>query len=295
MNFTPKKSMPDKNSKSSLGYYLKCIVLAFYSKRLYKDVFLSWRGYGTLYMFLVLSIASIPFSVRSIIDFNYFFTEELLAPIQSIPLLYIQKGEVIFDKPMPYFIKNKAGNVTAIVDTTSKINEINNQYPNLMILITKHALHFKSPVANLFFIDINDKKVITHPFTPEMNEVFSGKTWVNNPLLNKIKLFVQFLIYPVVTSIFFVVYLILTFLLSLMGQIIAKIIFKLQLSFKESSRIIRVACTPQVVALSIALSFDISAKTILSSIFLAVYLSYAFLVIKQAKRGLRTTPFKEIR
>mgnify|MGYP000744652103 CR=1 FL=1 len=122
--------------------YWSALYLSFYSQHLYVDVGKRWRGIAFFYLLLAIAICSIPFVIRMNLSFNDAFKEQLIKPLEEIPVFYIQDGHVVFDKPMPYLVKDNRGQVVAIVDTTGKINDFS-KYPSLTILVNKDKISLK--------------------------------------------------------------------------------------------------------------------------------------------------------
>lgn len=83
---------------STLSKYSKTLYASFYSSVLYADVVKRWHGMGMGYLLFLIILGAIPLSGRVIIEFNHFFKEEILFPIQSLPLLTIQNGEITYNR-----------------------------------------------------------------------------------------------------------------------------------------------------------------------------------------------------
>ena len=58
--------------------YWQALYRSFYSGRLYIDVIKRWRGFGALYLLLAISLASIPLSLRIMVDFNHYFEKKMI-------------------------------------------------------------------------------------------------------------------------------------------------------------------------------------------------------------------------
>ncbi|WP_238584019.1 DUF1189 family protein, partial [Legionella drozanskii] len=99
---------------STLSQYSKALYASFYSSVLYADVVKRWHGLGMGHLLFLIILGVIPLSGRVIVAFNHFFNEEILFPIQALPLLTIQNGEVTYKQPMPYLIKNNKKEVVSI-------------------------------------------------------------------------------------------------------------------------------------------------------------------------------------
>lgn len=102
--------------------HLRAIPLSLYSKELYQDVAHRWQGTGFGYLFLLLSVLCVPFTLLALLwtltvtlespyDFNYL--------IDQVPDIRIENGEASTSVEQPYFIRDKvSGKVVGIIDTT---------------------------------------------------------------------------------------------------------------------------------------------------------------------------------
>ena len=281
-----KKSTNMRLSDAPIYSYWQALYLAFYSSRLYIDVAKRWRGYGLRYLLLVIAILTIPLSVLVIYNFNTYFSEQMVEPITKIPRLYIQNGAVVFDKPMPYLIKNKSGNVVAIVDTTTSIDAASKLFPDLTVLITKDNLYFKPPKFQLFSTKQEELKggnVYAQPISKHINEVFVGKEWIAASGILKLKVAVEFLVYPIMVGLVYGVYLGVMLFLAFVAQLCAIIVFKYRLSFKDSCRIFFVAATPQTALFFIMFAAKITLPFggLIYVVLLAIYFNYAVICVKR--------------
>lgn len=270
--------------------YWQTLYMAFYSSRLYIDVARRWRGFGVLYLLFIIAIASIPLSVSIIIYFNRYFDEQMILPLENLPPLYVQNGKVVFDEPMPYLIKNRSGDVVAVIDTTgSTVTKMIAAYPQLTILITKNKLYFRPPSFQ-FFLNNPAKTssgfVSIQTLNKASNEVFVGKKWVESSGILKLKLTSEIIIYPVVVMFIFAVYVVFMIFLALMGQLFAWSIFKLKLTFQEACRLFLVASTAQI-----AVFFTLFTANIIlpgTGIFyvalMSTYFSYAVISVRRESK-----------
>lgn len=267
--------------------YWEALYKSFYSSRLYVDVAKRWRGFGILYLLLALAVAAIPISVRTIIDFHDYIEHQLLYPIEQLPVLYIQKGEVMFDKPMPYMIKNKKDEVVAIIDTTGKIKKIPDKYPQLTILVTKDSIYLREPTPDLFFSTTQfpkeKKSTKIYKIPEQANEVLLGKDLVESSAIFNLTLFIQVIVYPAIVMVFFGMYLAFIFCMAFLGQVFAQTLFHVKLKYKQSFRVFTVASTPQIFLLFIMLTAKLAfpGSGLINIALCAIYFSYAVLSIKR--------------
>lgn len=267
----------------------QALFMAFYSSRLYVDVATRWSGFGFSYFILMISITIIPLSVRVMIDFNHYVEEQLFLPFKQIPPLYIQNGDVLFDKPMPYLIKNKKGSVLVIVDSTAKASEMYQKYPELTLLVTKNKLYSRPPKFHLFLMTPRlsfGNTIQSYSFDKSDNEVFVGSEWIAFSHIKTFKWLLMFLFYPLMAMFFLGLLIIIMVVFVFLGQVFSHVVLKFDLKFDEASRLLLVASTPQFTALFILLSFNVVIAGI--GIFyvglLAAYFTHAVLVVKRARK-----------
>lgn len=238
--------------------YWQALYHSFFNNRLYVDVGKRWKGFGLGYFLLLICVVTLPFALRLAFDTNRMFKEDMILPLQQLPTIYIQNGQVSLDKPMPYLIKNKANQVILIVDTTGTVNSINNAYPYLNILITKDKIFFRFPSPRFFFSSNNDVQKIPSPiyvtpFSKDSNTVFEGKEWVKQSGLSRLKYFFMFLIYPTMVLLFFALFLVIFLSFALLGQVLAALL-RFSISYKQACRLMFVSATPFMIFLWILLA-----------------------------------------
>jgi len=81
--------------------YWAALYKSFYSRNLYVDVGKRWHGLGILYLLLAIVLFSIPVALKTSLNLGRSFEEQLIDPLNQLPILYMQNGELTFDKPMP--------------------------------------------------------------------------------------------------------------------------------------------------------------------------------------------------
>lgn len=274
--------------------YWQALYLSFFSSHLYVDVGKRWRGMGILYLLLLMFLITLPFALRVTINFNQYFSEEIIAPLKKIPKLYVQNGKVSLDKPMPYLIKNERGEVVSIIDTTGTVKTIDGTFPALSTLITKDKFYYRLPPPKFFFEKTelqNTSPIYVQPLSTEMNEVFDGEQWVKTSGIERARILSIMTIYPTIVMMFFVVYLVFFLAFALMGQLVAKIFMKFSLTYPQACRLLMVSSTPQITALVVFLTLNwVFLGLGLFLIFLlAGYFSFAVLSLKRESHKLVTS------
>lgn len=281
-----KKNTELRRIDQPLYTYRQALVRAFYSPSLYVDVGLRWKGFGFLYLLLVAMVFSIPLTVRVMLEFKESYQTQIVEPMQELPLLVVQNGQLQFDKPMPYFLKNKEGKINIIIDTTGQIKKFDKNYPDLAILINQDQIAFKQPKPDVLgtLTSTTEKNPITiQTFNKETNEVFNGKEWVASNQVNVLYYVMMALIYPVIFLVFYGIYLTFLPMIALMGQAFSRIFFSYPIKYKDSNRLIMVAATPMLLVgmLVLATKVKITGIGLILMILLSLYYSFGVAVIKR--------------
>jgi hypothetical protein len=273
-----------KIDKSHYGYW-KSLYLAFFSYKLYIDVIKRWRGLGIKYFLLLVFIASIPFSTRLSLEFGEIFDQKLLDPIRNLPLLFIHKGNLFFDKPMPYLIRNDKQEVVTIIDSTGTVTEKTEKYPDLTVLVTKNTITYWPPSISLFFSKEPTPSLAAPTsltFEPDMNDIFNGAEWVKTSGLKRVQYVGQVMVFPVIFLLFFFIFIgfILTF--ALMAQLLAKLFFSYDLTYVQACRLLIVASTAPVFLFMICFTSNLvfPGFGILMLVVLAIYFCYGVIAAK---------------
>lgn len=275
--------------------YWQALFGAFYSKALYIDVVKRWQGFGFIYLLLLISVVTMPLAVRIIIDFNHYFNEKIIQPLEAIPPLYIHNGKISVNQSMPYLMKNKEGVVEGVIDTQATMMGFDdNQYPNLIVLITNDTFFWKLPPFDLFLKQlspIGHSDVLVETLSDTMSDVFVAKQWIQSSGVLWLKWGVDCIIYPVLVSLFLGLYFGLLLVLTMLVQSIAWLLFKTKLTFKQSARILMVSSTPHIVLLfgllvANALFPGVGVVCLMLGL---IYLSFAVLSCRGGGLGLHPT------
>lgn len=118
--------------------HLQPLVLAFYSKALYRDVGRNWRGVGLLYLLLLAFVCALAFTAHLTL-----LAKEGVSIAQpyiaQLPTITLANGEVTIDQPEPYLIKQPQTERTVfIIDTTGQTSSLANT--TALALLTKNKL-----------------------------------------------------------------------------------------------------------------------------------------------------------
>jgi hypothetical protein len=264
---------------------------SFYSFRLYADVGLRWKGFGFRYLLLLIGLLCIPVGVKLQYVFNDYYTHHVIEPLALLPDIVVKKGTVFFDKPMPYYVRNAAGDVVAIIDTTKKVQRFPEKYPELHLLITKHIIFYRyqpSVVTNTTSGVYIPPVFKEQHLTSEDSLTMSGDALMHLPILKRLHLMFSLMLYPGVVGGSYAVIAGFLFMFASLGQIAASTVMKCKLSYKQSSRLMMVAATPMlfvVFGLFIA-NKSLPASALIHGVLLIVYFCFGVLGVKRATRAL---------
>jgi hypothetical protein len=272
--------------------YWQALYLSSFSSRLYIDVAKHWKGFGFMYGLLLLGILLIPYAIKSSISLNNYIGYNIIEPVSKIPEFKVIDGKVNFDKNMPYFIKNRFGKISGVIDATDTIMAFDDRYPDLLFIVNKTKLSFRTP--KLEFLK-NDKKnqdnykkqdISEHDLSSVSLESFDGETFVEKSGFYNFRNLIIASVYPFVVFSFFGLYIVCLLAFSLMGQFATYAIFKHKLKFMQTSRVMVVSSG---VGLAVFLTLrTMGINTFQSNVFcialVSIYFSYAVLAIKRDSR-----------
>lgn len=282
--------MLNKKDFNTVDYnYFQAIYQSFYSACFYVGIAKCWRGLGIHYLICIISLASLPFSIRVMMNFNQFFVNQIVFPIEKLPILFAHHGEIEFEKTMPFLIKNKDGQVVSLIDTTGIVTKIDDTYPNLSVLVTKNKIYFRLPDLKQFIgftNSLTSNKIYIKALGNKDNGVFDGKYWIENSGIKKMNDLVRIFIFPILALFFTGLYISFVLIFSALGQLVVDILFSLKLQFKEICRLLVVACTPQIVFFFTikTMQLPIPGLGFYSFILLTLYFCYAISSVKRETR-----------
>jgi len=99
--------------------------LSFFSKDLYVDIGLNWKGVNFLYLLLLLAVCWIPTMIKVHHDIADFVDNDASAIVNQVPEITITDGQVSIEEPQPYYIIDPDSNEPlVIIDTTGQIESL---------------------------------------------------------------------------------------------------------------------------------------------------------------------------
>lgn len=287
-----------KNNKTNLNpidhrvfKYWEALYMAFYSSRLYVDVGKRWRGFGLLYFFLVIAIAVVPFSIKSMFMLNDYFDDQIIFPLKKIPQFEIKQGKLSFDYFMPYLIKSRNGDVVVVVDDKVSLTEVNYAYPHWMLFITSDCFYSKTPSPSFFngsafeSDNLHSKEVTMQPFADIQSGSLSGGKWLEQAGIEQTKWYFLFSIYPSLLGFLYGIFTVLLLFVAILAKAVAHIFLNYKISFAHSYRLLLVSSGSGVSLFIMSLSFGqlpLMGLCLLMSI--ALYFCYAILCLKRESK-----------
>lgn len=239
--------------------YWRALYHAFYSRQLYVDVGKRWRGFGFLYLLLVVCLLSVPLATRVAGVYKQDINRQIVEPLLQMPTLYVQNGEISIDKPIPYVIKNKKDQVVLLIDTSDKINSFGQQYPNLTILINKNTISFRLPEMQIFQQQESARgsgTPIVQRLGKEVNTVFNGQQFVESSTIPSLIRVTQWMLYPLIGFVLCAFFAVIFPVIAFMGQIFSSVFFSFQITYKQACRLLIVSATPMILVLMSFLFID---------------------------------------
>ncbi len=290
-----KKNKTNLNAIDQRIYkYRQALYLAFYSARLYIDVAKRWRGFGLIYFLLVIAIAAVPVSIKTMQKFNSYFNQQLLEPLKEIPNFEVVHGKLVFKYFMPYLIKNKQGEAIIVIDDKSNLTEVNYVYPNWMLFVTSDRAYFHPPGLTILNArnaplptSVSTKNLTMQTFEDIQYEAFNGPDWITTTGLSTTKWYFIFAIYPVLVGLMYGFFTLLLSFMALMGQVFARTVLRLKIDFKHTCRLMLVSSSCGVSLFIVSLSFGaIPTMGACFIVLVTLYFSYAIITLKRESKAM---------
>jgi hypothetical protein len=207
-------------------------VLAFFSRALYRDVALNWKGTAFGYLLLLLALCWIPGIVilhRGVAEFV-----DLEAPklVSQLPEITITNGELSIDEPEPYTISDPdTGEVVVVFDTTGTITSL--EEAEALGLVTRTQVTFQKNAFETRTFNFSE----VDSFVLTQDRIYG---W-----LDAGKRFAAPVLYPLCVLGAFVYRVLQALLYAAIGLLIARIL-KAERSYDELLRLAVVAVTPAI-------------------------------------------------
>lgn len=261
--------------------YYQALFLSFFSGNLYVDIGKRWKGYGLTYLLFLVAILTLPYALIMSYDFNTFYQDEFIDPLNKLPKIYIQNGKVDFDKPMPYYVKSKTGKRVLAVDTTGELQSIDAKTPDLMMLIQRDQILFRLPTPQYLLNKSHhnsNKTVYAQQFDSHVNEVFTGATWIKSSGIYRIKWLAISLLYPLVLSAFYFSLVVASLCFAFLAQLVGKVFLRFALTYKQAYRLLITSSTPGLMLLFLSLLINYKPPFFGGFLFLVIFLYFSYAV-----------------
>lgn len=130
-------------------------IMSFFSKSVYCDVALRWKGTGFAYLLLLLGVFTCISLVSPYFEFCWDWIPKI---ISQIPTIRIVDGEASIDEPQPYYIRDpQTDKVAVVIDTTGTITSLDDTEALFLVKKTKLIIgETATPRETLSFSQIKD-------------------------------------------------------------------------------------------------------------------------------------------
>jgi hypothetical protein len=255
--------------------------LSFFSKDLYCDVGLNWRGTCFGYLLLLLAVCWIPIMIIIHFGTAEFVQNEAPKVVSQVPAITIKDGIASVNEPQPYYIMTPDSNeVFAIIDTTGTVTSLADS--NALLLITKTEAIYKE----------NETQTRTFSFA-NIKDFTLTQAEINNWLSTFQKLFVP-VTYPFVLAFSYAYRIIQALIYAAIGLLFAQG-FRTKIEYPAMLRLAVVAVTPAIIINTVVtLAGVVSCGIWLLYLVIALaYLAFGVKAVSDAKRPTDEPTFGE--
>jgi hypothetical protein len=237
-------------------------ILSFFSKELYREMGLQWKGICFGYLFLLLAICWIPMMVRINTGFADFVKNNAPPVVEQVPEVTITDGGVSIQEPQPYYIKIPDTNdILAVIDTTGSIDSP--QDVNAFCLLTKTNIIMKQSNFETRTYDLSQVKSFT----------VSGDGIMK--LLHIIKKFLFIVLYPFALLGSYVYRIIQALIYAAIGLLFASAC-KVSLSYGALLRLAIAAMTPCMIIKTVLGLAGVYIPCVATLLYLLITLAYLY-------------------
>ena len=249
-------------------------VLSFFSKELYRDVGLNWRGFGFLYLLLLLAICSIPGMFKMKEGLSNFIEKDVPPLLEQLPGITIADGQVSVDVPQPYYIRDPDSNdILAIIDTTGEIESLVDT--GALVLLTKTKLIYRKSEVEYRIYELSTIK----------EELILDQERIMGWLNTFEKVFVPVL-YPIIVLGAYVFRIIQALIYGVIGLIFASWL-RVKLLYSSALRLAVVAVTPCIIINTVLIGTSVKlpfSTTVLWLLFFLITMAYLLLGVKSCSQ-----------
>ena len=237
-------------------------VLSFFSKDLYRDVGLNWKGLCFGYLLLILAVCWIPAMVKIHSGFAGFINKDAPTVVEQVPEITITDGQVSIDEPQPYYIKIPDTNDNlAVIDTTGTIKSPEDA--NAFFLLTNTLIITKQSNFETRTYDLSHVK----SFTVDSARI---TRW-----LNIIKKFLVVIMYPIALLSSYVYRIIQALIFAAIGLLFVSMC-RVSLSYGALLRLAIVAMTPCMIIKTVFGLAGVHLPCIVLLLYFLITLAYLY-------------------
>jgi hypothetical protein len=237
-------------------------VLSFFSKDLYREVGMQWKGICFGYLFLILAVCWIPMIVRINLGFTGFVKDDAPPVVEQVPEITITDGQVSIEEPQPYYIKIPDTNDNLVViDTTGSIESP--QDVNAYCLLTETSIIMKQSNFETRTYDLSQVQSFT----------VSGDGIMK--FLHIIKKFLLIILYPIALLSSYIYRIIQALIFAAIGLLFASLC-RVSLSYGALLRLAVVAMTPCMIIKTVLGLVGIYLSCGVGLVYLLVTLVYLY-------------------
>ncbi len=253
---------PDRNIMKKFSIF-HVPFMSFFSKELYQDVGLYWKGVNFGYLLLLLAVCWIPAIIKIRTVYSGFVREEAPPIVLQVPEITITDGQVSITESQPYYISDPENDdVLAIIDTTGTIISLEDS--DAFCLLTKNSLITRE---NKFETQTYDLSQVEH-FVLDGDRIMS---WLKTS-----KKFLVIVIYPFALLGSYVYRIVQALIYAAIGLLFASFC-KVVLPYNTLLRLATVAVTPCIIAGTV---FDLAGVSLPAPLYLLAALGYLFFGVK---------------
>jgi hypothetical protein len=263
----------------------QALYLSWYSGDFYFDVYNNWRKHFSLLLLTICFVIGLPLSIKADKNINTYINKEIVFPVNKMPKLVIRHGILTNPKNKQMFIKNANHKVAVIIDTTNKISSLPaKQYPEAFLLLnTSDWSILLSPNEFVnYFTEANS--ALRQKYDKRELEIIETGTIFDHKFLQYAAWFFRIGVIPSLTLMLYSIFLTFLFFFSLTSKFLATVLFKLELSMKQSSRIMLISSIPTLWLIFIIAIFPISSKWLGLTALLLIPFYYNFAIYQIKKR-----------
>jgi len=245
-------------------------ILSFFSKDLYRDVGLHWKGTGFVYLLLLLTLCSIP----GIIQFHFSVTNYIdnKAPsiISQVPRITIVRGEASTDVSHPHSIMDPdSGKVLVLIDTTGETTSLAGT--EAKVLVTKTEAIIKK------------SEIETRTFSFTMVDYFAVDQQRVAGWFRTFRTYAAVVLLPFAVFGLFILRIMELLIYAAIGLLFAAWC-KTKLSYKSLLRLSAMAVTPGIIASTVLIIIDVKVP-FANLLYFLVPMGYLFLGVKATGEG----------